>query len=461
MQMRTVLIFAHECAPYNRPESTVGAQRPAQFAKYLPEFGWRAVILCCDAQRRGVARQTDADSLSEDVRRRIREAEPNASIIIPTPSLPYDGWLDRCWRALLPENEKASGLRSLVRKPLTAAKFLTGDYSQAWQPCARLAAEVVAEELSLDACIGEHGPDAGIFLARWFAGQYGLPWIADFRDPILQPLRPLARKLYAPVARRLLATAMGTVNVNRRLAQLDQDLFGLPAWSIPNGFDPEEFATPSEQVKTDRLTIAYMGNIIGLQRIEIFLEGLALVRQALSANEFGNLSFVYRGFASKQVARQATGLGVSEVVDAKPRIERDQALALLKNADMLLLLSITSLGPGDVYYSEGLYPAKVFEYFGARRPILCVPGDGALLDELIEETNTGVILRTPREIAEYLVHTLRAWEAGRAVPYQPNEPAVLQYTRRNLTGRLAAVLDEIINYKATKSAKEAEVFVHS
>ena len=37
---RCVLVFAHECAPYNRAESMIGAQRPAQFAKYLPEFGW-------------------------------------------------------------------------------------------------------------------------------------------------------------------------------------------------------------------------------------------------------------------------------------------------------------------------------------------------------------------------------------------------------------------------------------
>ena len=43
MELKTVLLFAHECAPYHHAERTIGAQRPAQFAEHLPEFGWRAI----------------------------------------------------------------------------------------------------------------------------------------------------------------------------------------------------------------------------------------------------------------------------------------------------------------------------------------------------------------------------------------------------------------------------------
>ena len=116
-------------------------------------------------------------------------------------------------------------------------------------------------------------------------------------------------------------------------------------------------------------------------------------------------------------------------------------MARLARAQVLLLLSIANPAQEDVYFARGFYPAKTFEYFGARRPILCAPGDGGLLDELLRETRAGVTARTPDAVAAYLAEMVRAWSTGRAVPYNPDAAAVESYTRRNLTGRLAAILD--------------------
>jgi glycosyltransferase involved in cell wall biosynthesis len=438
-RMKNALIFAHECAPHNRPESTVGAQRPAQFAKYLPDFGWRAIVLCCDHERRGSADKSDLTGIAENARRLLRRADPRASIIIPTPSLRWDGSLDHLWRATA---DAKGGLKKIARKSLTTAKFFTGDYSQNWQPCARAAAEAIAEETNIDACIGEHGPDAGIFLGRWFSKKYKTPWVADFRDPILQPLTPFARKFYRPVARRLLLSASATINVNRIWAEMDQKTFGLPSRSIPNGFDTDEFESDFETHHSDRFTILYTGNIISQQRVEIFIEGLALLR-AQDEEAFQNARFVYRGLAREKVAGMAERFGVEEIADIGARIERDATLGLLRSASLLLLLSIAQSEKEDVYYSKGLYPAKVFEYFGARRPIICVPGDNGLLDELIKKTATGVLLRSPREVADYLSVVIRQWKSGCEIFHKPDEKEVNRYTRRNLAGQLAEVLNTV------------------
>jgi hypothetical protein len=188
---RTVLIFAHECAPYNRPESTAGAQRPAQFAKHLPEFGWRAIVVCCDGAARGTGRIEALGAIADQARRRVREAVPGSSIVVPTPSFPSHGLVDGLWRAAAPRGRAGS----LARKALTVAKFPQGDYSYPWQPVARAVARAIANEVPIDACVGEHSPDAGLFLAKWYSRRFGVPWVADFRDPILQPLTPLARKV--------------------------------------------------------------------------------------------------------------------------------------------------------------------------------------------------------------------------------------------------------------------------
>ena len=438
----TVLIFAHECAPHNRPESIIAAQRPAQFAKYLPEFGWRAIVLCCDAKQRRTATRQDVADIAAAARRALAEADVNNSVIIPTPSLQSDGTIDRLWWAM--QSDRKHPVRRLARRPLTAAKFFSGDYSQSWQPCARAAAEAIAEDVKIDLCIGEHSPDAGLFLARWFSENYNVPWLADFRDPILQPIERSARPVYKRIARRLLATATCTIQVNPVWAEMDERLWGIPSHAIPNGFDPEEFAGPNEDQKNEKFTIAYAGNIIRSQRMETFLEGLALLSQDLSAEDRRHLVFRYRGSTHEQVTASSAKLGIADLVESEGRVERSCALTLMKQADLLLLLSINNPENEDVYFRHGYYPAKTFEYFGARRPIICVPGDGGLLDALIRETRTGVILRSARDTADYLRSLLQEWKQGRGPAYQPNEDRVSRFSRRYLAGMLATVLDQTI-----------------
>lgn len=443
--MPTLLIFAHECAPFNRPQSTVGAQRPAQFAKYLPAFGWRAVVICCDRERRDWPNRAEALAAArEEARRALVRAQPGESVIIATPSLAYDGLRDYLWRTTFNGDKPKSGrMTAVARRLLTEAKFYTGDWSQNWQPCARAAAEVVAETLKIDVALGEHGPDAGMFLGRWFAEKYGVAWVADFRDPMAQGYQGLARLLYARAGKRLVVTAAGTVNVTPFWTELDKQMFGRPAWCVTNGFDEEEYSEAGEPQPGAVCEIAYTGNIIPPQRLDIFLEGLKLAGERLGA-ERGKLRFAYRGYAQAQVAELAERIGVADMVQAIAPLPREESLALLRQTQVLLLLSFACTPQEDVYFAAGFYPAKTFEYFGARRPILCVPGDGKMLDALLLETRAGAIATTPEAVAGFLQEAFRLNAAGQTLPYNPDPKAVARFSRRNLAGRLASVLNHIV-----------------
>jgi hypothetical protein len=59
------------------------------------------------------------------------------------------------------------------------------------------------------------------------------------------------------------------------------------------------------------------------------------------------------------------------------------ALEKQKESQILLLLLDKNNKENDVY------PAKIFEYFGASRPIIALGGRGGAVKELLEETNTG------------------------------------------------------------------------
>ena len=450
-ELRTVLLFAHECAPYHRPESTVGAQRPAQLAHHLPDFGWRAVVICCHRDERGTRWP---GPLAAAVGETLKAAPADRSVVIPTPSLPWDGMLDRAWRRTLPPGPADTALRAAARKPLTFAKFFTGDYSQAWQPCAREAAAVVANEVQIDASIGEHSPDAGLFLARWFARRFHVPWIADFRDPILQPLTPVARLAYAPIARRLLSTAACLINVTPYWSELDSRLFRRPTLCIPNGFEPGEFSGAPPPSPKEGVRIAFTGTMWREMQLGTFFEGLRGALTALGAEGHRHVRFVYRGRAVDEVHALASRYGVDSAVDAHGQIPRSESLALLERSSALLLLSIPRGGHDDVYTERGFYPGKTFEYFGARRPILCVPGDGALLDELIGRTRTGVVLPTAERITTWLLEAVARVQSGQPLEYQPNEAEVARYSRREQARTLARLLDSVATVRARRPAPE-------
>jgi glycosyltransferase involved in cell wall biosynthesis len=433
--MKTVLIFAHECAPHNNPRSVIGAQRPAQFAKHLREFGWRAVVLCCDNERRRRADKDEAiRAAREDAKMALAQAAPDEPVIIATPGLSHDGWLDRSWRATFtPAGPRRGKPVVIARKALTALKFRRGDWSQNWQPCARAAAEIVAEKLKIDVVLGEHGPDAGLFLARWFAAKHDVPWVIDFRDPMVQQYRGATRKLYTRTACDLLKTASGTIAVNPFLAELDKEMFGRPAWTITNGYDPDEF-TAADAANNERLTVTYVGNIIPEQRLDTFLQGLRAAETPVR--------FVYRGGLAEQIKRQAAQYGVADLLDCGGQVARTEALTLMQRADVLLLLSIANPSEADIFLSRGVYPGKVFEYFGARKPILCVPGDGAMLDELLSATRAGAVARDAAAVAAFLTQAEAERENG-GLAYAPDTKLLEQYTRRNLSRLLAEILEGV------------------
>jgi glycosyltransferase involved in cell wall biosynthesis len=434
--VKNVLIFAHQCAPFNRPESTIGAQRPAQFAKFLPDFGWRAIVLCCENEH---YRQPATASIDERVHQAIDGLPDDRSVIIPVPPLRWDGLVDRLWRWLLPPRGDSEDRYAFARKPLTLIKLMTGDYSQSWQPPARRAAEFLASRIPIDVCIGEHSPDAGLFLARWFMRRYGVPWVADFRDPILRPYRGLARKMYVPVARNLLSTASHIVNVTPSWSEVDARLFDKPSETVPNGFDASEYA-PISPRRDSRLTVAYFGNVHEGMQPRIFLDGVQLLRQGYGDDLDSVFRFLYRGNKDDAMRSEARAAGVSDLVDCGPPIPRSEALAEMRKADALLLLSLSIESSEEL--AHGVYPGKTFEYFGAQRPILCVPGDGGQLDELIGRTRTGYVLRSAGEVAEFLRALLKQEEIERELAYRPDHFEVCRYSRKSLAGQLALVLDK-------------------
>lgn len=439
--LKTVLIFAHECAPRHRPESTIGAQRPAGFAKHLPEFGWRPVVVACDAAARRSIVRSELARLRKRVADEMDGARGNGALRLFTPSLATSGVLDAAW-VRLAGNGSRNGARRWLARGLSFLLWSDGDYSRSWQPCARLAAREIQRRLRVDVALGEHGPDAGLHLARWFSRRYGVPWVADFRDPIVMPFRRMVRRLYERRAQRWLGTAAATVNVTPGWTCLDRTLFGRPAFTVRNGCEPAEYVLARRSREPGPLRVTYTGQVFHpLQRMDVFLAGLRRFYDAGSTHRQA-VEFVYAGPHAELMRALAMRTGATSGLHFSERVPRAEALALQQRADVALVVGLTA-DPTLDWSHSGFLPGKVYEYLGAELPILCAPSDHADLHALLEQAGGVTFADTPEDVAGALAQFVERASASPDGGLPPVRRDVWPYSRRESARRLAALLDAV------------------
>jgi hypothetical protein len=85
--------------------------------------------------------------------------------------------------------------------------------------------------------------------------------------------------------------------------------------------------------------------------------------------------------------------------------------------------------------------AKTYDYVAVRRPILVVPGDGALLSGLVNDLQAGKSLNNVADVKSFIHQAVQRKRSGHVVDSYPlKETDALYYTRRNQTKRLVDVL---------------------
>ena len=211
-----------------------------------------------------------------------------------------------------------------------------------------------------------------------------VPWVADFRDPWCgSTWRSLPGGLHTAVDQ---AMERGVVNRAARITcawdgirQLLADRYPARAahmTTILNGFEPGEI-DPVEVERTDaaRCVLIHAGNLYGPRSPVSLLTGLRHLRRERPAEAARLLVALVGGGAwnGRPLVSLAEEHGVADLVRVVPPTAHRRAVALLKGADVAILLGQSG--------HQGLapVPAKVYEYVGAGKPVLSIgSGDEAV-----------------------------------------------------------------------------------
>jgi len=399
---RRVLLIAWTAYPLN----SSGAHRPDKFAKYLPEFGWSPVVLCPE--------WTEANGGGEYDPELAAKAEAYRTVRVP--------------RMVRPSGVARRG-------PGRAAQFL-------WPYCwpllftRRILAEaerLVAEE-QVDVVWSTYPPGPMHYVAGRVTRRHGIPWVADFRDlPDQDRDTRLSRRLVREEMRACRSARALTATTDWQRERL-AGRHAAPVYTISNGFDPTDFSA-GERPETDAFTIRYFGTLYNYRDPRPLFEALDRLVGAGEV-DLDDVRVEFYGTPPQKIRTLVQGYHCRGVVRPCERVTHGEMVRLQARTHVLLLLKAPEAG--------GSIPAMLFDYLGARRPILNIPGDGNLVDGILKETGAGISAATPADIAGWLAKWYREFKASGTVPYSGRDEAIARYTRREGARKLAGLLDSVV-----------------
>jgi glycosyltransferase involved in cell wall biosynthesis len=246
----------------------------------------------------------------------------------------------------------------------------------------------------------------------------GLPWIADFRDPMAQDGYPSDPRTWqrfheieqVAVTRAALSTftTPGAVRSYRERYPACAERIVL----LENGYDEESFARAERDASVGQrlcpgtLTLLHSGIVYPDERdpTQLF-EALGRLRRAGRLPE-GRLRIRFRAAVHDALLQAlAERYGVRDVIETLPAIGYAPALTEMLRADGLLLLQAANC-------NEQI-PAKVYEYLRAAVPILCLSDPRGDTHDVMRRAGLDTCARIdePSEIAALLERFLAGPDA--------------------------------------------------
>lgn len=339
MNKRALLIAFH----FPPQAASSGIQRTLSFSKHLGRQGWEPLVLSANPMAYSVKNPSQLASLPPDliVKRAFAvDAKRHMGILGRYPeivALP-DRWIS-WWLSAVP-----AGL-SLIRQHKPAVIWSTFP--------------IATSHL------------IGLTLHRLT----GLPWIADFRDPMMQndyPVTRLQRKIYGWIEQQAIVRCQKAVFTTHSAMKAYQQRFPESLHEkfavIENGYDEDGFKNPESG---KQLNGTQTGNPVTLLHSGVlYADGRdpSAFFAAISKLKMRGVT----NAASLQVTLRATGddpyftaltkkYDVEDIVKIEPAVPYREALREMLAVDGLIVFQ------GTPFNTQ--IPAKIYEYFRARKPI--------------------------------------------------------------------------------------------
>ena len=422
--MKVVLMIAYHFPPL---AGSSGIQRTLRFVQHLPAFGWQPVVLTVTA----MAYERTSSDLDADV--------PPSTVV------------SRAF-ALDTARHLAVGGRYV-------GAFARPDRWVSWR------FDGLCRALQL---IRQHRPQAvwstypiatAHLIGAAVQRRTGLPWVADFRDPMAQdgyPADPATWRSFKAIETQAMAQAAACVFTTPGAAAEYVKRYPQARSRIQvleNGYDEESFGpaasmTAHEPLVAGCVTLLHSGIVYPSERDPT--QFMAALRRLADAGVIqpGRLRVRFRAAVAEQLLLTlAAEHGVSHFVEVCPPVPYREALAEMLRAEALLVMQASNC--------NAQIPAKAYEYLRAGRPILCLADPAGDTAQLVR--SAGIDAIAPLDDVAAIAALLQAFidPAGRPLRTLGDAAFVRSASRRGRSEALAKILDALPSGQAATRGRAA------
>jgi hypothetical protein len=423
-RVKRILMIAYHFPPL---AGSSGIQRTLRFVQHLPSLGWQPLVLTADPR----AYETTSSDLLADV--------PAGTVVRRAFALDtarhlqiagrYAGWMAR-------PDRWVSWQFAAVRAGLKLIKEFKPDIIWSTYPIAT--AHVIGCALH---------------------SKTGIPWIADFRDPMAQdgyPPDPLTWASYKAIETRAAADAAYCVFTTPSAARLYQARYPSAADRmvvVENGYDEESFSPAVTAplgaggvgMGKRQIIMLHSGVVYPTERdpTQLFMALGRLQRQGIIVP--ADLRIRFRASAHDAMLMEiARAQGAADFIETCLAIPYRDALSEMMAVDVLLVMQASNC--------NAQIPAKIYEYLRAGRPILgLTDADGDTAGVLRRAGLPDVApLDSAEDIARLLTALLPKWQANQAE--LPRPAFVEQASRLGRSRGLASLLETLCSEKRLRNS---------
>ncbi len=294
-----------------------------------------------------------------------------------------------------------------------------------------------------DALYSTSPPPSVHLAASWAKRRYGIPWVADFRDPwignpILRPPTPAHRAFHAALERRVIADAdviIANTEKNRESLKRRYPLHCQKIHLIPNGYDEEEFASLGHFIPhNEYMTICHAGTLFPHYDPGPLFSALASLVDAIPETR---RTIRVKLFGSQSEHRAVERYRLRGIIEEYAWCPRSSLLRELAASDVLLLCMSGSKA------TDFWVPAKTYTYLKLGKPVLALVPEGEAR-QILQAAEVGIICE-PNDVSgikKALLQLYGNWKCGMCF-VSPNWEFIQRFEGQNLAARLSRALDGI------------------
>ncbi len=427
--MKKILIITY----YWPPAGGGGVQRWLKFAKYLPDYGWKPIIVAPEnADYPSIDRSLEKDISEEIEVIKVPIWEPYKLFKLITGKKKEE----KVNTGFLFDGKNKSWIENLSL--WLRGNLMIPDPRVFWVNPVYKVLKKKIKEIQPDCVITTGPPHSVHLIGLKLQKRFQLRWIADFRDPWstidyldIFKLTTFARNRQRSLEKKVLTHADLVLSVSENWKKELLELGAKNVEVVTNGYDEDDFKDYKKE-DTGKFVFTYTGLITSL-RNPSFLWSL-LEKMCRQDQEFDS-KFELRivGSIDQQVLNEIKSLPMlGKRTKYLGYLPHDEVIKQYGEASMLLLLLNQSAN------AKGHVPGKLFEYVASRTPVLAIGDTGGDVARIMEECGAGEIFEEENrkeEIQQFIFERSKKRSKGNLNFYQ--------YSRAELTKDLCLNFDRI------------------